>query len=167
MKNKKLLIGIVLLIAVLVLGIAYAATTKTLTIGGTATAEVNTDNFDVKFVQEGNPTGLKNATGSVTGNLTATMDVSGLTAKGDTATATFAIINESEDLSANLAVTTETIGNNIFSIDAELADSSIAKTEDTTVTVTVTLNETPIDDEANLTGTINVLLTATAVQPQQ
>lgn len=165
MKNKKLLLGIVLLIAVLVLGIAYAATTKTLTIGGTATAEVNTDNFKVKFVKDGNPTGLKNATGSVTDDLTATMNVSGLTAKGDTATATFAIKNESKDLSANLAVTTETIDNNIFSIDAELADDSIVKNEDTTVTVTVTLNKTPVDDTADLEGTIDIKLTATAVQP--
>lgn len=165
MKSKKTILGIVLLIAILLLGIGYAAITDvTLNINGTADATANTDNFIVKFTSA---TAVKNCTAEVsssdTNKRTATMNVSGLQSAGDTATATFVVTNESRDLNAALEVTTETMGGTnpeYFDVKATIADntSSVVPSGTRTVTVTVTLKETIIEDK---TATINVQLSAT------
>ena len=160
MKNKKLLVGIALLIVVLVIGIGYAAITDSLTISGTATATANDDNFKVVF--NGTKTADDGVTATVTaGTKTATMDVSGLTTTGQTKSATFTIENQSAELNALLAVKTETTGNaEFFKVDAEIADPTTLEPEGTTtVTVTVELIKTPIEE---VTGSINVELSATA-----
>lgn len=162
MKNKKTFVGIALLIVVLVLGIAYAAITGSLTITGTAKATANDDNFKVVF--SGTPTADPGVTATITGDTTATMDVTGLTTTGDTKTATFTIENQSEELNALIAVNAETVTTNnaeFFSVTAEVADSTALEPEGTTtVTVTVELIKTPVSD---VTGSINVALTSTAV----
>ena len=160
MKNKKLLVGIALLIVVLVIGIGYAAITDSLTITGTATATANEDNFKVVF--NGEKTADEGVDATVTaGAKTATMDVSGLTTIGQTKSATFTIENQSAELNALLAVKTETTDNaEFFKVDAEIADdTALAPEGTTTVTVTVELIKTPIED---VTGSIEVELSATA-----
>lgn len=163
MKNRKVLIGIVLLIVVLALGIGYAAITDSLTIAGTATATANAENFKVVFT--GTTSGVSDGvTATATnGATTATMDVTGLTTTGDTKTATFNIKNTSEELKALVDVSTETISNTeFFAIDATVANptTALAPNAETTVTVKVTLVKTPIEA---VTGTINVELGAEAV----
>ena len=161
MKNKKTFVGIALLIVVLVLGIAYAAITDTLTITGSAKATANENNFNV--VINGDKTADDGVTATVTGDKTATMDVSGLTTKGQSKSATFTIQNQSVELNALVDVTAESITNtDFFAIDAVVANPTTALQPDgtTTVTVTVSLVKTPVEE---VTGTINVELTSTAV----
>ena len=166
MKSKKTILGIVLLIAILLLGIGYAAITDvTLNINGTADATANTDNFIVKFTSAtpGDKCTLAEVTSSDPNGRTATMNVSGLQTAGDTATATFVVTNESHDLKAALAVTTQTMGGtnpDYFDVEATIADNtaSVLPNGTRTVTVTVTLKETIIADK---TATINVQLSAT------
>lgn len=163
MKNRKVFIGIALLIVVLVLGIGYAAITDTLKITGTASATANAGNFKVVFT--GETTGVSDGvTATATNGATsATMDVTGLTTTGDTKSATFTIKNTSEELKALVNVNTKSITNTeFFAINATVADPSTALDPDgtTTVTVTVSLVKTPIEA---VTGTINVELGATAV----
>lgn len=170
MKNKKTFIVVALVIAVLLIGIGYAVISDlTLTISGTASAQANPDNFDVKFT--GEPT--KGGQGTTTATIdkatdpkgrTATINVTGLTAKGDTATATYTVTNASKDLTADLSVEVTTNSNSTyFKVTPELAQESITAGTETTVTVTVELLKTPVtaDESANIT----VTLTASPVQP--
>ena len=164
MKKKRTFLGVALLIAVLVLGVGYAAITKNLSISGTASATTNNENFKVKF--EGTPvTDKTNAPSStveatVTNDLTATINVSGLTTTNDTVTATYTIKNESPELSADLAVGSIANDNAVyFEVTANLAASTIAKGDSTTVTVTVKLIKTPVEDQS---AAISIPITATA-----
>ncbi len=164
MKNKKIFVGIALLIVVLLIGIGYAAITDSLSITGTATTAVDDENFKVVFTGETNPaTATDGVTATaVDGAKTATLDVTGLSTKGDSKSATFTIQNRSEELKALVKVNTKTIENSeFFTVDATVADTSaLGPDATTTVTVTVTLNKTPIDV---VNGRINVELGATAV----
>ena len=100
MNNKKKVIGIVVLVAILAIGIGYAAiTTIPLKISGTAGATTKQGNFVVKF--EGTPTVTKGenldasvtATATLTDDTNAKFEVAGLTAKGDKVTAKYTIKN--------------------------------------------------------------------------
>lgn len=160
-------VGIALLIVVLVLGIAYAVTTINLTITGKASANFADANHQVAFTGVTDTNNGGKADVIITPNATAkaidaTLNVSGLTATGDTATATFEIENFSKELASEIAVTTETLtGTNpeYFSIDASVDKTSLEKGDKATVTVTVTLAKTPV---AEVKADINVALTATA-----
>ncbi len=65
MKNKRILAVMVLLILVLLLGIGYAVTEKSLIISGSASALAEDNNFTVRFKKTGDsydaPTNLVNA----------------------------------------------------------------------------------------------------------
>ena len=95
MKNKKTFVGIALLILVLVLGIGYAAITGSLTIGGTAKATTDDDNFKVVFTGIPVVSESKYATASITDGINAKIDVTGLTQKGQYVTVTYDIVNNS------------------------------------------------------------------------
>ena len=163
MRNRKTFIGIVLLIAVLLIGIGYAAITSNLTISGTAKANASDANFSVVFTGEIKDKS-EGVTASATENTTsAIMNVEGLTTKGDAKSATFTVQNTSDELQALLSVATEEVTNTeYFAVSAEVAneDSKIKAGGTTTVTVTVTLIKTPTEE---VTSTVNVGLTATAV----
>ena len=51
MKNKKTFVGLFVILALLCLGLGYAAVSKTLTITGSASGLVNDDHFVVKFTE--------------------------------------------------------------------------------------------------------------------
>lgn len=170
MKNKRAFIAIMLIVAVLLLAIGYAAISRNLTIGGTVTAEPNNENFKVHYSgATGTITSTKTgATLSATTdqNLTATINASGLDTVGQTVTATFNIINESDDLDANIAVATKEItGTNADYF--ELVSTTLGKNtltaggDTTTVTVVLRLKKTPTE---TVSGTVNVSLTATAAE---
>ena len=87
MKNKSLVVGAVIVAAVVILGVAYAAISNiTLTINGSAAATPADANFTVKFSGTPTKTG-KTTEATITDDHTATLKVEGLSAKGDTATA--------------------------------------------------------------------------------
>lgn len=162
MKNKKFFI-IALLMVVLLIGVGYAnITNKTLEINGTATATPDGSNFVVKFKNETVPT-TGGATATVLGDTSAEIEVTGLTAKGQTASATYTIVNNSEGLDALLsAVVTKKTDSDNFDVTYSFADTKLLADDETTLTVTVTLKNTPIDED--LTTSIKVDVTA---KPQQ
>ena len=170
-KSTKILTAVVVFLAVILVAVGYATITSVnLKISGSAKAEGLQSNFTVEFT--GTPTtggqGTTTATLSTTDKKEATMNVTGLTAKGDTATATFTVKNTSADLSATLAATTTNDNETYFKVTYSIANpTTIAKNETTTITVTVELLKTPIQEtEAELTANVQVLLTATPVQPK-
>ena len=171
MKDKKVLILLFLVIIMLLLGIGYALTDTELIINGEATASASQDNFKVRFKKSTDdatyeqPTAGTNATGTVTKDLEATMNVTGLTTVGDEARLTFAVENYSEGIDASVKAKAEVLTNSeYFSVKTEditdTAETVIEPGKDNskTVTVVVTLNKTPIVEQ---TGTVKVTLTAT------
>lgn len=168
--KKSLIIGGVVLAIVLLIAVGFAALTNvTLNINGSATATPNDKNFTVKFT--GTPT-TSVSTDSIQANATvssedakkATLNVSGLTAKGETASATYTIKNESADLTANLSATSQVKSNSdYFKVTAEIANSTLAAQGTTTIKVTVELLKTPVADE--VTAEIETVVTAEPSQP--
>ncbi len=170
------MLGMALIIVVLMLGIGYAAlTTTNLFVTGNVNVTKNDNNFKVSYDRDKVPTvsDSAKATAAYTDEKNATLSVTGLVVKGDKVTATYTIHNESTDLLANLAKenitvtdanTAETTDNGLddtqyFQVTSEIGASQIGAGESTTVTVTVELLKTPIQ---NVGVTINVPFTATA-----
>lgn len=170
MKKKKTLLGLVLLVAVLMLGIGYAAVTAdVLNIKGTANAGPDDANFVVAFDTEQEVTYEKsegiNANATVSGAYTdetnATITVDKLTAKGEAVTAIYTVKNSSPDLKATLAATAEVDNTTYFKVEAVPTDTELAAGDSTTVKVTVTLDKTPISDtEIAKPANVTVKLTA-------
>lgn len=165
-RNTRAVVGLVLLIAVLLVAIGYAAITAVpLNINGSAQATPEQTNFTVKF--SGTPTVSDSSKVVAEINqqdqLKATINVSKLTAKGDTATATYTIANTSADLSAVLSATTSNTNDEFFKITQNIAKGTVAAGDTTTITVTVELIKTPITQDEETT--IGVIITADPQQP--
>lgn len=165
-RNTRAVVGLVLLIAVLLVAIGYAAITAVpLNINGSAQATPEQTNFTVKF--SGTPTVSDSSKVVAEINqqdqLKATINVSKLTAKGDTATATYTIANTSADLSAVLSATTSNTNDEYFKITQNIAKATVAAGDTTTITVTVELIKTPITQDEETT--IGVAITAEPQQP--
>lgn len=172
MKNKKTFVGVALLLAVLMLGIGYAALTNiTLNITGTATGTPDGSNFVVKFsddaskivVDKTKANGNASVVAEKTGDLSAKLEVSNLTSKGESVTVTYTIENNSKDLGAELVLDPAGVKDSNFEITAVLGSDSIAKGESTTVTVTATLLVTPVT--ADVSTSFNFAVEAKPVQP--
>ena len=167
-KPENRVIAGVMLVAVILVGIAYAAITNvTLNIKGTGNAQASKDNFAVEFV--GEPTtggkGTTTATINTAKRTEGTMNVTGLTAKGDTATATYTVRNLSQDLSADLTAEATSSNQSYFEVICKLEDITLKAKATTTLTVTVKLLKTPIDEtKENLSSEIGVSITA---EPKQ
>lgn len=169
MNSKKVItILLIVLVGVILLAVGYASISNySLNIQGNATATPDDENFKVKF--SGTPTSKKSVenatvTTAIKDDLTATLDVSGLSAKGDYITATYTIENYSADLSASLSASQTNSNTEYFDVAYSLAETNIAKGKTTTITVTVTLIKTPIDAEQKTT--VNTTVIASPVQPQ-
>lgn len=179
MTSTNKIIAVVLVVALLIMGVGYAAISNiTLEIKGSATADPSQANFTVKFSESADAItvdksgitqpALATVTGSRTDATHAAITVNGLTAKGDTATVTYTIQNTSADLSADLTAIATNSNTEYFSVSygfgsSKTATANIAKGGATTVTVTVTLIKTPIT--ASETSTIGLTITAKPVQP--
>ena len=162
-KTNKIIAAIVV-VAVLVIGVGYAAIQNiTLNIEGTANANASQANFTVAL--SGTPTvsDASKVTAAVTDDLNATLNVTGLTAKGETVTATYTIQNTSADLSANLSAITSNSNTEYFAVTSDFDAESIEKGAATTITVTVALIKTPITE--SVSSTVGVQITAEPVQP--
>ncbi len=96
---KQLKVLIFSLVTIITLGIGYVGITAiNLVINGDATASVNNQNFNVKFLSEENVTPTITGEGnteSVKDDITAKFSVSTLTGLGDSEVATFIVKNES------------------------------------------------------------------------
>ena len=103
MKNRKLFIGLFLLISLLFLGVGYAALSNTLNIGGSISATKNDENLKVEFVgselHAQDKDGKEDTTflvKSTTAKQDATITVENISTLGQTAVVEFKIVNNSE-----------------------------------------------------------------------
>lgn len=165
MKQKRTYVTLLLVLAILGLGIAYAAiTSQTLTISGSA--EVANDDVEVNvvFTDEVNITGAPEyatvSAEAVDGKITANINVEDFKTIGDSVTVVYTIENRQADLTATLETPEITLTgagkeegteSGWFDVDCVLGTNSLAKYGDegdsTTATVTVTLNQTPVTAE--------------------
>lgn len=170
MKSKKGLIGLIILVAVLVLGVGYAVVSNvTLTISGEASmkdVELNvgfngTVTPDVTNAAGATATG-SNAGTSTTGVKIATINVSNLAKVGDYAEVTYEVQNYETDVDANVYVSN--IANDksdYFEVTTDAGSDSkkaVAKNNGTnTIKVTVKLKARPTtaaDNKATITITL-------------
>ena len=162
-------VGGVVLLAVILVAIAYAAITNvTLKINGTSKSQASQTNFVVQFV--GEPTtggkGTTTATINTSKRTEGTMNVEGLSAKGDTATATFTVQNSSQDLSADLTAKATSSNEDYFEVRCKIENTTLKAGATTELTVTVELLKTPIDEtKEDLSTNIGVSITAEPKQP--
>ena len=157
------------MLAIILVAVAYAAITSTqLNINGTGNATANQSNFKVEFI--GTPTtggkGTTTATIDSSVKTNGTVTVNGLTAKGDEATATYTVKNQSADLSADLTAKATSSNEEYFEVLCTLEKTTLKAQEETTLKVTVRLLKTPIDEtKENLKTDIGVTVTAEPKQP--
>ena len=166
--NAKI-VGGVLVLAIILVAVAYAAITSTqLNINGTGNATAKQDNFKVEFI--GTPTtggkGTTTATIDSSVKTNGTVTVNGLTAKGDEATATYTVKNQSADLSADLSAKATSSNEEYFEVLCTLEKTTLKAQEETILKVTVRVLKTPIDEtKENLKTDIGVTVTAEPKQP--
>ena len=162
-KTSKIIL-VTIIATLILLGLGYAAIQNiTLNITGNVAAQVNAENFKVRFV--GTPTvsdGIY-ATAKIENDTNASITVSDLTSKGQYVTASYDIKNESGDLSADLNILATTTNMEYFTITSKLGKQSLSAGETTNVLVTVELIKTPISGPVNTD--IDIELTAIPVQP--
>ena len=167
-KNTKI-VGGVLLVAIILVAVAYAAITNVeLNINGVGNAQAKQENFKVEFI--GTPStsgkGTTTATISESDKTKGTVNVTGLTAKGDEATATYTVKNLSSDISADLTAEATSSNQTYFEVICSLEKTTLKAQEETTLKVTVRLLKTPIDEtKEDLNSDIDVTLTAEPKQP--
>ena len=167
-KNTKI-VGGVLLVAIILVAVAYAAITNVeLNINGVGSAQAKQENFKVEFI--GTPStsgkGTTTATISESDKTKGTVNVTGLTAKGDEATATYTVKNLSSDISADLTAEATSSNQTYFEVICSLEKTTLKAQEETTLKVTVRLLKTPIDEtKEDLNSDIEVTLTAEPKQP--
>ena len=166
--NSKI-IGGILLVAILLVAVGYAAITKVgLNIDGTAKSEGNPDNFKVELIGEPQTSGDGTTTATIDNQdkTQGTMNVSGLNAKGQTAIATYTVKNQSADLSADLTAKATSTNDEYFEVQCSLEKTTLKAQEQTTMTVKVKLLKTPIDEtKENLSTEIGVNINAEPKQP--
>ena len=167
-KNTKI-VGGILLVAIILVAVAYAAITNVeLNINGVGSAQAKQENFKVEFI--GTPStsgkGTTTATISESDKTKGTVNVTGLTAKGDEATATYTVKNQSSDISADLTAEATSSNQTYFEVICSLEKTTLKAQEETTLKVTVRLLKTPIDEtKEDLNSDIDVTLTADPKQP--
>ena len=182
MKQKRTFVTVLLFLALLCLGIAYATIGGVdLTISGNVAATVGEGSIDVVFTKAevtNKPEGAV-ATAEIDStdstNRTATIDVSKLTTAGQSVTAVYTIENKTEDIAATLGEETTlpvTYDNtDWFDVTCTLSGTELGKysadadTDTQTATVVVTLKQTVVNDvdEAAAQDIISITLDAEPV----
>ena len=99
MKNKKILFGMLICVALLLLSIGYADITKSVTLSGSVTAGASDDDFVVEFYASTSE--YSKVTHSYSGN-TAQMTVANLDTYSESVYAEYGIVNKSTDLKASI-----------------------------------------------------------------
>ena len=179
MKNRKIVVVAFLLIAVLLLGVGYAALTDTLTIIGNAHIDLDTANlkFDEKVYFSASEATSSTGTGTVDDVASHTADDATFTANklatvGQVSVFTFTITNDS-NVDAVISVNSTKLSGvanpsnsneDKFTVSYSYPDGmTIAKLGGTiTVVVTVTVKE-PVTSATS--ATFGIELTATSVDP--
>lgn len=180
MKQKRTFVTLLLVLALLCLGIAYAAfSADELQISGTATSSVAEGNIDVEFVAV-SPEKAEgvNTYGEIDSSDAdkASFTVADLTTEGDTKTVTFTIENKTENgVPVRLEAPTITWANGTstnewYEVSYEYGNTKLAAAteegDSTTLTVTVKLLKTistpDTQTSANTGNTVTITLNAEA-----
>ncbi len=178
MKNRRIAIIAFVLVAVMAIGVGYAAISDQL--GITATLGANSGaNFEdnvhwsdaaAVITASGDSSKVSAEAGAGTVDavpydekdlLTVEVDNGALVNKDDTVVIKKNIVNDS-DLDATVAVDVDEKSNTNFKVNVALSNANLAAGGEVTVTITITLVEASIDD---MTGSFNFVITATAVNP--
>ena len=167
-KNTKI-VGGVLLVAIILVAVAYAAITNVeLNINGVGNAQAKQENFKVEFIGTPSTSGKGTTTATINSDdkTQGSVNVTGLTAKGDEAVATYTVKNLSSDISADLTADATSSNQTYFEVICSLEKTTLKAQEETTLKVTVRLLKTPIDEtKEDLNSDIDVTLTAEPKQP--
>ena len=167
-KNTKI-VGGILLVAIILVAVAYAAITNVeLNINGVGNAQAKQENFKVEFIGTPSTSGKGTTTATIneSDKTKGTVNVTGLTAKGDEAVATYTVKNQSSDISADLTAEATSSNQTYFEVICSLEKTTLKAQEETTLKVTVRLLKTPIDEtKEDLNSDIDVTLTAEPKQP--
>jgi len=168
MRERRVFMMLGIVLAVLALGLAYAAVSTGLEITGNVTGTFDSNNFQVKFSKVSEVTGtngvnVSGSTAKISSDPTiGTFNFTGFTKIGQTQSATWTISNANEaGLYALIEITTATEFNSeYFKATCDLEWDAIAPNETTTVTVTVECIKTP---EGNVnSGELTFGFTATS-----
>ena len=167
-KNTKI-VGGVLLVVIILVAVAYAAITNVeLNINGVGSAQAKQENFKVEFIGTPSTSGKGTTVATINSNdkTQGSVNVTGLTAKGDEAVATYTVKNLSSDISADLTADATSSNQTYFEVICSLEKTTLKAQEETTLKVTVRLLKTPIDEtKEDLNSDIDVTLTAEPKQP--
>ena len=167
-KNTKI-VGGVLLVVIILVAVAYAAITNVeLNINGVGSAQAKQENFKVEFIGTPSTSGKGTTVATINSNdkTQGSVNVTGLTAKGDEAIATYTVKNLSSDISADLTAEATSSNQTYFEVICSLEKTTLKAQEETTLKVTVRLLKTPIDEtKEDLNSDIEVTLTAEPKQP--
>ena len=164
MKKSTKVIILVLIIAILLLGIGYAAIQNiTLNITGTASADPTQENFEIIFSGEPSISDEECASVSITDNINSTIHITGLTKKGQFVTVEYVVQNSSNDLSADLAVSVTNSNTEYFLLTSYVDKESLVAGEATKLIVKVELLKTPMSE--SVTSIIGVQLKSAPVEP--
>ena len=191
MKNRRFVIIAIVLVAVLCLGVAFAALVDDLSIGGSldvdneiANADFNNDvhfdTSDAKIPSAELPLSAKagsnvkleiqDVEGDKNDHLSVTVPAGVLNFTGEEVVVTAYIKNESTEFDANVRVTNSSTVDDggLCDITCEFDGADQVKIEkgaSKPVTITIKLKETVTGDEPSLSGTFNFDISATAVKP--
>lgn len=167
MKKKGTYVALAVIMAVLLLGIGYAAIAdKTLVITGDAATAFDDTQFSVVFTEGKKGDGTFDTYEASASDAKGTFKVAGMKKTGDTATFIYTVKNTSTELSAALqAPDIQLTGNpEFFDVKAVYTTGGVlAKGATDTLTVTVKLIKTPATTDAKLNATINLVAKPTEV----
>ena len=167
-QNKKALqIGLFVLVAIVVLGVGYAAISAVnLIINGNATASVNQNNFKVHFTQAQAISGSTGVSGTSSidtqDDTKATFDVTGLTKIGDYAEAVYTVRNDSNGIGAEITLNLESSNTEYFKVTETILDNKLQAGEETTAKVRVEMIKTPVAE--TVSTSITATLTASPLE---
>ena len=167
MRRNTKIVGGILLVAIVLVTVGYAAITNIdLKINGTAKSEASQANFVVELIEEPITSGKGTTIATINSDrTTGKITVTELNAKGDTATAIYKVKNKSKDLSADLSAKATSSNEDYFEVICKLDETTLKPDEETIMTVTVKLLKTPIDEtKENVRADIGVNIYA---EPKQ
>ena len=145
MKNRRIVVVAILLVAVLCLGVGYAALQNTLTAKG----KVNVTIFDVDW-KEGSATGYNPVIDDANDTLTFTVPDTKLQEVGDTVTINATIVNHDKRYPANITVTNNVLNTTNYTVTVVTGATTIAANEgELTVTITIELTSMPTENLVN------------------
>ena len=161
MKNRRIVVVAIMLVAVLCLGVGYAALNDTIT--ATGTVNVNATGFDLQWEEDDTSAITTTASDNT---LTFTVDAAKLVNEGDSVTIKAKVKNAStQSFSAKITAVTVTNDSDFYSVayNGIAVNDVIAENASQDVTITVTLDQMPAE---NITGhTFTITINAEAVVP--